>query len=132
MRDKTRDQILERFTEQIKDLIKNLLEKLMLEERELYLEQHPTKGNGYYTRDLLTLFGPLEDLKVPRVREGWDAPVFCTNYSERTADQLTAAVSTISLASPQLRAAYSAGVRYPRELCGRNRLYSCLHASTIS
>ena len=62
----------------------------------------------------------------------WDAPVFCTNYSERTADQLTAAVSTISLASPQLRAAYSAGVRYPRELCGRNRLYSCLHASTIS
>ena len=30
----------------------------MLEERELYLEQHPTKGNGYYTRDLLTTFGP--------------------------------------------------------------------------
>ena len=42
----------------------------MLEERELYLEEHPTKGNGYYTRDLLTLFGPLEDLKVPWVREG--------------------------------------------------------------
>ena len=42
----------------------------MLEERKLYLEEHPTKGNGYYTRDLLTLFGPLEDLKVPRVREG--------------------------------------------------------------
>ena len=38
----------------------------MLEERKLYLEEHPTKGNGYYTRDLLTLFGPLEDLRVPR------------------------------------------------------------------
>ena len=66
LRNKTRDQILER----IKDLIKNLLERLMLEERKLYLEEHPTKGNGYYTRDLLTLFGPLEDLKVPWVREG--------------------------------------------------------------
>ena len=34
------------------------------------LERHPTKANGYYTRDLLTLVGPVEDLKVPRVREG--------------------------------------------------------------
>ncbi|NOX45197.1 MAG: hypothetical protein GXO72_05655, partial [Caldiserica bacterium] len=48
-----------------------LLERLMLEERKLYLEEHPTtKGNGYYTRDLPILFGPIEDLKVPRVREG--------------------------------------------------------------
>ena len=62
MRDKTRDQILEAFQDQLKGMIKGLLEKLMLEERELYLEEHPTKGNGYYTRDLLTLFGPLEDL----------------------------------------------------------------------
>lgn len=36
----------------------------------MYLETHPTSANGYYTRDLLTLVGPLEDLKVPRVREG--------------------------------------------------------------
>ena len=42
----------------------------MLEERRLYLQEHPTKGNGYYTRDLLTLFGPLENLRVPWVREG--------------------------------------------------------------
>ena len=63
MQNKTRDQILEQFLERIKELIKNLLEKLMLGERKLYLEEHPTKGNGYCTRDLLTLFGPLEDLK---------------------------------------------------------------------
>ena len=35
----------------------------------MYLETHPTNANGYYTRGLLTLLGPLEDLKVPRVRE---------------------------------------------------------------
>jgi len=42
----------------------------MREEREIYLENHPAKANGYYTRDLLTLVRPVEDLKVPRVREG--------------------------------------------------------------
>ena len=36
----------------------------------MYLERHPTSANGYYTRDLLTLVGPVKDLKVPRVREG--------------------------------------------------------------
>ena len=91
MRDKTRDQILERFTEQIKDLIKNLLEKLMLEERELYLEEHPTKGNGYYTRDLLTLVGPLEDLRVPRVREGDFHPKLLP-YRRRTSIELSEAI----------------------------------------
>ena len=42
----------------------------MQEERAMYLETHPTSANAYYTRDLLTLVGPVEDLKVPRVREG--------------------------------------------------------------
>lgn len=70
MRDRARNQILERFFSELKELIKTLMEKLMLEERELYLAEHPTKGNGYYTRDLLTQYGILEDLKVPRVREG--------------------------------------------------------------
>lgn len=70
MWDRARNQILERFFSELKELIKTLMEKLMLEERELYLAKHPTKGNGYYTRDLLTQYGILEDLKVPRVREG--------------------------------------------------------------
>jgi hypothetical protein len=34
---------------------KQLLERLMKEEREIYLEENPhTKGNGYYERNLLT------------------------------------------------------------------------------
>ena len=51
-------------------MVKEMLEALMREEREIYLEQYPTKANGYYTRDLLTLVGPVEDLKIPRVWEG--------------------------------------------------------------
>jgi putative transposase len=51
-------------------MVKELLEALMKEEREIYLESHPTKANGYYPSDPLTLVGPVEELKVPRVREG--------------------------------------------------------------
>ncbi|HAA83446.1 MAG TPA: IS256 family transposase, partial [Thermodesulfobacterium commune] len=37
----------------------------------MYLDEHPeTKGNGFYTRSLITKFGALDNLKVPRVREG--------------------------------------------------------------
>ena len=46
MRGKTRDLILEKFLDQLKGLIKGLLERLMLEERELYLQEHPTKAIG--------------------------------------------------------------------------------------
>ena len=70
MRHENREEILKEVEERIKTMVKELLEALMREEREIYLENHPTKANGYYTRDLLTLVGPVEDLKVPRVQEG--------------------------------------------------------------
>jgi putative transposase len=63
----------------------------MLEERRLYLEEHPTKANGYYTRDLLTLFGPIEDLRVPRVREGDFHPKLLP-YRKRASLDLSEAV----------------------------------------
>jgi len=53
-----------------RELVQGLLEALMQEERAMYLETHPTSANGYYTRGLLTLVRPVDDLKVPRVREG--------------------------------------------------------------
>jgi hypothetical protein len=31
-----------------------MLEAIMREEREIYLEQHPTKATSYYTHGLLT------------------------------------------------------------------------------
>jgi len=42
--------ILNFFQQEFNNLIKNLLEKLMLEERRIYLENF---SNGFYTRDLL-------------------------------------------------------------------------------
>ena len=68
MQKKARDEMVKAF-EASRELVRGLLEALMQEERAMYLETHPTSANGYYTRDLLTLVGPVEDLKVPRVRE---------------------------------------------------------------
>ncbi len=51
-------------------MVKDLLESILREERAMDLEEHLIKANGYSTRDFLTLVGPREDLRVPRVREG--------------------------------------------------------------
>lgn len=57
-------------------MVKALVERLMVGGQS-FLEERPPKGNGYYTRDLLTLYGPVDDLRVPRVREGGpDQPSF--------------------------------------------------------
>jgi len=38
-------------------------------ERLIYLEEHPTKGDGFYRRSLEAKFGTIEEF-LPRVREG--------------------------------------------------------------
>ena len=70
MQKKARDEMVKAFEAELKELVRGLLEALIQEERAMYLETHPTSANGYYTRDLLTLVGLVEDLKVPCVREG--------------------------------------------------------------
>ncbi len=92
MQESTRREIAERLGQKAKELVKGMVEKLMLEERAMYLEQHPTKGNGYYTRDLLTLFGPLEELRVPRVRVSSQDPARAAAYQHRAVGGHTGAV----------------------------------------
>ncbi|KUK27328.1 MAG: Transposase mutator type, partial [Acetothermia bacterium 64_32] len=90
MRDKTREEILKELEERIKAMVKGLLERLMVEERAMYLEKNPTKANGYYTGDLLTLVGPVKDLRVPRVREGDFHPKIL--FLRRTSLELSEAI----------------------------------------
>ena len=49
-------------------MVKSFLKKLILEERKIYLENHDDYANGFYIRDLYTLYGRVQDLRVPRVR----------------------------------------------------------------
>jgi len=70
MRKEVPSEVLRAFEAELKKMGQDLLERLMHEEREIYLENHPPKANGYYTRDPLTPFGPIQELRVPRGREG--------------------------------------------------------------
>ncbi|QJA05952.1 IS256 family transposase [Thermosulfurimonas marina] len=64
-------EIIEKLEDLIKEAIKSVIERLAIEERSLYLEEPPeTKGNGFYSRSLLTKYGPIEGLMVPRTRDG--------------------------------------------------------------
>ncbi|MEJ5186234.1 MAG: transposase, partial [Candidatus Geothermincolales bacterium] len=57
--------------EEVKQREKAIMQRLMAEERELFLDEHPEdKGNGFYERSLLTTTGLIPDLRVPRTRSG--------------------------------------------------------------
>jgi len=68
MQEKARDEMVKAFEAELKELVRGLLEALMREERAMYLETpykrqrllHPRPPNS----------GPVEDLRVPHVREG--------------------------------------------------------------
>ena len=70
MQEKIREKMVKAFEAELKAMVRNLLENLMREERAVYLETHPTSANGYYTRDLLTLFGPWKTSRSPACERG--------------------------------------------------------------
>ncbi|NPV60533.1 MAG: hypothetical protein HPY75_12855 [Actinobacteria bacterium] len=64
-------EMVTRLREEVKQREKAIMQRLMEEERELFLDEHQEdKGNGFYERSLLTSSGLIEDLRVPRTRSG--------------------------------------------------------------
>ena len=54
----------------VRGFFKNVLEKMMLEERTIFLEsQLETKANGYYERKINSVYGEIPDLQIPRSRD---------------------------------------------------------------
>jgi len=71
----------------MKGMVKRVLEEMMAEERKEYLERNPdTKGNGYYTRELICGLLGIEDLRVPRTRDGNFRSVFLPYKKKYTED----------------------------------------------
>ena len=54
----------------IREAVKQTLESIMIAEREVYLKEHGGTKNGFHVRNLDTIIGKLENLKIPRDREG--------------------------------------------------------------
>jgi transposase-like protein len=100
----SQDQIQQSFhqhlREHIRDATRVVMEEIMREELTQFLGAEwgecctERKGyrNGNYTRDLATTSGPIEDLEVPRDREGeFHTQIFdrYNRYEQRVADGLT-------------------------------------------
>ena len=79
-------EIMLKLSEFVREMVKDALQSLMKEERLIYLEEHPTKANGFYTRSLATRFGTIEDLSVPRVREDNFRPSCLPPYRRTSLD----------------------------------------------
>lgn len=54
----------------VKGFFKSILEKMMIEERTIFLETANTKANGYYERSYSSVLGEITDFKIPRTRDG--------------------------------------------------------------
>ncbi|MEM2126138.1 MAG: transposase [Candidatus Methanosuratincola sp.] len=89
--------------EQIKALVKEFPEWLMREERAPCLEKPPTKANKYYTRNFLTLAGPVELLRIRRIRKGKFCPRILP-YQQRTSVELSEAFLDLYVARVSRRA----------------------------
>jgi putative transposase len=55
----------------VKELLKTLMEQTLIEDLQVQRQKmsEPDYRNGYYSRTLVTQFGLIEDLQVPRLRE---------------------------------------------------------------
>ena len=78
------------IVDNIKFHFKDLLETLLNAEREEYLKNNQdTKGNGFYTRSLGTKQGTIDNLKVPRTRDGsFKSQLIPRKHSDASLDQL--------------------------------------------
>ncbi len=83
LRELAREEVHARIREGVKAVIEQVLEEEMREHlRAGHRERTPLRRgwrNGHYTRDLITPLGRLEQLRVPRDREG----EFVTEVFER-------------------------------------------------
>ena len=64
------EEIDKRIVEVARSAVKEYLVGLMNTERDVFIEEHGGLRNGFYERKVKTKFGEIDDLSVPRDREG--------------------------------------------------------------
>lgn len=73
--------------ERVKGLLKSLMEQTLIEDLQLQRREMPEPAyrNGYYPRTLVTQFGLIENLRIPRLREGMLANRVFSRYQRHQA-----------------------------------------------
>ena len=64
------EEIDKRIVEVARSAVKEYLESLMNTERDVFIDEHGGLRNGFYERKVKTKFGEIDDLSIPRDREG--------------------------------------------------------------
>ncbi len=90
--------------------VKNLLENRMLDElaaylragRYVHLRSRRGYRNGHYYRRLITTYGTIPDLEIPRARDGGFHPSVVARYQQRTA-QVDALIRSLFLGGVSTR-----------------------------
>lgn len=77
---KRKEVLREALKAELREIVKEVLEEMALLEREAFCQENGAVGNGYYSRGLEGLFGRIEELRVPRTREGGFRPFFLEPY----------------------------------------------------
>ncbi|BAT71785.1 transposase IS654 family [Thermosulfidibacter takaii ABI70S6] len=96
-------ELLNLIQQKVMEVVKELIEKLSLEEREIYLEEHPeTRANGFYERKLNTTYGGIENLRVPRTRDRGFRPHIIP-YRKRTLFDLEEVVTLLFASGVSMR-----------------------------
>ena len=70
----------------IKEVVTQTLSAIMLAERDVFVKEHGGTKNGFYERSLDTTIGRLENLKIPRDREGRFRTKLIEPYKRRDMD----------------------------------------------
>jgi len=71
---KRKEVLREALKAELREMVKEVLEEVAVLEREAFSQGNGAVGNGYYSRGLEGLFGRIEELRVPRTREGASGP----------------------------------------------------------
>jgi len=75
-----REALREIVRSELKRMMKGLLEEIALIEREAFCQEEGEVKNGFYERAVEGLVGRIEELRVPRTREGGFKPFFIRPY----------------------------------------------------
>ena len=62
---------MELLLEFMKEQFIGFIETLSIAERDAYWEKKGDSKNGFYTRKFETMFGKIDDVKLPRTRSGF-------------------------------------------------------------
>lgn len=106
------------------------METILREERKEYLRYKPqTKGNGYYERDLMTAFGELTGIQIPRTRHNGFKSVIIPyrKHSIEDLDALIRAMNVLERLFKELKRRLKSSEMFQSEVSFEKYLYWLLN-----